>query len=248
MLKKIKSQVKAIFNAKLPFEILEEFEALELEEVSQKRSPFEKADENLLKIDINEKQSSIISLIVIVVSAFFLLLIGGKTKEGLDYPVSIVVLTITSLLFLYYLVKIFINKRVYIILNREKGMFTFPYRINKYKSYTLKFNKAIVFWTGSGGVTGNLDMHLVAQHPDKKIGGANLISHVNNYRKTWSFYVWGMDENRPLPPGSAFDEYRQQDFERRKAAGFPMPLYPSSIPTPEATPEQQVERKCIGGW
>jgi len=66
--------------------------------------------------------------------------------------------------------------------------------------------------------------------------------------KDWSFYVWYMDKNRPLPPGTAFDPYRQQDFERRKAEGFPKPLYESNVPTPEATPEQQKERLLIGGW
>ncbi|MBL3658288.1 hypothetical protein [Fulvivirga sediminis] len=64
----------------------------------------------------------------------------------------------------------------------------------------------------------------------------------------WNFIVWYMDKNRPLPPGKAFDPYREQDFERRKAAGFPKPLYPSSIPTPEFTEAQQKERKRIGGW
>lgn len=63
-----------------------------------------------------------------------------------------------------------------------------------------------------------------------------------------SFYSWYMDKNRPLPPGTAFDPYREKDFERRKAEGFPKPLYKSNIPTPEATPEQQTERKKIGGW
>ena len=64
----------------------------------------------------------------------------------------------------------------------------------------------------------------------------------------WNFLVWYMDKNRPLPPGTAFDPYREQDFERRKKLGFPRPLYPSNIPTPEATKEQQNERKRIGGW
>lgn len=63
-----------------------------------------------------------------------------------------------------------------------------------------------------------------------------------------SFITWYMDKNRPLPPGDAFDPYRQQDFERRKAERFPKPLYPSKISTPEATKEQQAERKRIGGW
>ncbi len=66
--------------------------------------------------------------------------------------------------------------------------------------------------------------------------------------KDWSFYVWYMDKNRPLPPGTAFDPYREQDFERRKKLGFPKPLYPSNIDTPEATEEQQIERRKIGGW
>ena len=64
----------------------------------------------------------------------------------------------------------------------------------------------------------------------------------------WSYIVWYMDKNRPLPSGTAFDAYRQRDYERRKAAGFPKPLYPSDIETPEATPEQQKERRRIGGW
>jgi len=59
----------------------------------------------------------------------------------------------------------------------------------------------------------------------------------------WSFMVWYMDKNRPLPPGNAFDPYRQKDFERRKTEGFPTLLYPSEVPTPEATPEQQAERE-----
>ncbi len=66
--------------------------------------------------------------------------------------------------------------------------------------------------------------------------------------KDWSFYVWYMDKNRPLPPGTAFDQYREQDFERRKKLGFPRPLYGSNIDTPEATDEQQSERERIGGW
>ena len=57
-----------------------------------------------------------------------------------------------------------------------------------------------------------------------------------------------MDKNRPLPPGTAFDPYREKDFERRKKLGFPKPLYTSNIATPKATPEQQKERLLIGGW
>jgi hypothetical protein len=54
-----------------------------------------------------------------------------------------------------------------------------------------------------------------------------------------------MDKNRPLPPCKELDPYRERDFERRKAEGFPLPLYISQIHTPEATPEQQRERDKV---
>ena len=63
-----------------------------------------------------------------------------------------------------------------------------------------------------------------------------------------SFLLWYMDKNRPLPPGDAFDPYRERDYERRKAAGFPKPLFPSDFDTKEATEAQQKERERIGGW
>lgn|SRR5690554_1025066 len=61
--------------------------------------------------------------------------------------------------------------------------------------------------------------------------------------QAWSYWVWYMDRNRPLPPGDAMDEFREADFQRRKAEGFPPPLYKSRIPTPEATTAQQIERE-----
>ena len=62
---------------------------------------------------------------------------------------------------------------------------------------------------------------------------------------SWSFYVWYMVKNRPLPPGTAFDKFREKDFQRRKAEGFPPPLYKSEMATPEATAEQQLVREAF---
>ncbi|MFL0202780.1 hypothetical protein [Tenacibaculum maritimum] len=88
-------------------------------------------------------------------------------------------------------------------------------------------------------------LNFVSSKKKRRVGG--IIAH-NLVEENWSFMVWYMDKNRPLPPGSAFDAYREQDYQRRKAAGFPKPLYPSKIATPEATKEQQAARKRIGGW
>ena len=94
---------------------------------------------------------------------------------------------------------------------------------------------------------GDIDSHLVLKaHAEWSEKGGVLAEY--NLEDMWSFTVWYMDKNRPLPPGTAFDPYRQKDFERRKAEGFPKPLYPSAIPTPEATKEQQAERERIGEW
>jgi len=52
--------------------------------------------------------------------------------------------------------------------------------------------------------------------------------HIPGFAYWTSFYVWYMDKNRPLPPGSLFDPYREIDFKRRQAQDFPDPIYPSS--------------------
>ena len=82
--------------------------------------------------------------------------------------------------------------------------------------------------------------------PQNRKKGGHL-SHSDIYA-FWDFVVWYMDKNRPLPPGTAFDPYREADFQRRKAEEFPKPLYKSYIPTPEATRSQQLERERIGKW
>jgi hypothetical protein len=76
----------------------------------------------------------------------------------------------------------------------------------------------------------------------RKGGIAHLDRKRSRLIEYWSLLVWYMDKNRPLPPCQELDAFRDRDFERRKAEGFPLPLYLSHIDTPEATPEQQRER------
>ena len=95
-----------------------------------------------------------------------------------------------------------------------------------------------------GVISGYLVLHSSKTKPRVE-GKLTSDNDINDY---WNFTIWYMDKNRPLPPGTAFDPYREKDFERRKAEGFPKPLYPSSITTNEATKEQQKERERIGGW
>ena len=133
-----------------------------------------------------------------------------------------------------------------IVMDRLNGKITYPRWFGNKEHRTIQFDSLHVYetmtTTGSFAVNGKKILI-----KDRKYGyGWNL--ETTKTKEYWSFMVWYMDKNRPLPPGSAFDPYRQQDFERRKAEGFPLPLYPSSFDTQEATPAQQKERKKIGGW
>ena len=131
-----------------------------------------------------------------------------------------------------------------LILNREEGTISMP-RAFKKENVVISFEEGdgIVKFTAGGGAAP--DVYLVFLHKNRKKGGH--LSHSDIYA-FWDFVVWYMDKNRPLPPGTAFDPYREADFQRRKAEGFPKPLYKSYIPTPEATRRQQLERERIGKW
>ena len=133
-----------------------------------------------------------------------------------------------------------------VILDRQKGIITFPhFYLTFWKPITLSFKDVLMAWSIKGFAVSGGTPSLSIIHPN---GWTSTDIAHSAITETWWLMVWYMDKNRPLPPGDAFDAYRQQDFERRKAAGFPPPLYPSRIPTPEATPAQQAERKKIGGW
>lgn len=117
-----------------------------------------------------------------------------------------------------------------LIFDRKNGVITIPMYFY-YKDITMRFDDAFL-WK-SGGFTGSTisGLRLSVIRPDfiathTYIGGSYGLYESVAYR------VWYMDKNRPLPPGTAFDPYRQKDFERRKAEGFPASsvskLYPYS--------------------
>ncbi len=134
-------------------------------------------------------------------------------------------------------------------LNRLSGVVTYPDSYFR-KPLKGKFKALHAVIAVTGNIDGYVDseyLKFVNTFSPRKLSILYTFYGSEPY-KDWSFYVWYMDKNRPLPPGTAFDPYRDKDFERRKAEGFPRPLYPSNIPTPEATDAQQAERERIGGW
>ena len=113
-----------------------------------------------------------------------------------------------------------------IILDRLNGIITFP-GVFYGKPITMPFDKvsAALKFNGIGaGVSLGFSHHKIL---------ATDIDLDYTPIKSWSFIVWYMDKNRSLPPGKVFDPYRKRDYERRKAEGFPEPLYESWIGNPE---------------
>ncbi|WP_438710225.1 hypothetical protein ACSTS3_14135 [Aquimarina muelleri] len=179
----------------------------------------------------------------IVVFTYLITLGLPKEKIFIDLRLALIPFFIVSLIFLimHYMAPI-----KEIVLDRLHGKITYPRLFGNKEHRTIQFDSLHVY----AAMTTSGDMAVTGKKiriKDRKY------SYTWDLESTypeeyWSFMVWYMDKNRPLPPGTAFDEYRQQDFERRKAEGFPKPLYPSRFETPEATPAQQRERKKIGGW
>ena len=113
-----------------------------------------------------------------------------------------------------------------IILDRLNGIITFP-NVFYGKPITIPFDKVLAALKLNGmGAPVSLGFY------HHKILATNIDL---DYRpkSSWSFIVWYMDKNRSLPPGKVFDPYRKRDYERRKAEGFPEPLYESWIGNPE---------------
>jgi len=138
----------------------------------------------------------------------------------------------------------------YVTCDRLNSFITMP-KLNEHDTRTIPFNnlRAVItrVQVGRHGVSG-LQLHFINETFRPWPWKPNFLTmsiYNNGIYGEWSFYVWYMDKNRPLPPGPVFDEFREKDFERRKADGFPPPLFKSLIPTPEATPAQQLVREAF---
>ena len=123
----------------------------------------------------------------------------------------------------FYIIYKFTCPKKILILDRLNGIITFPGFLYG-KAITMPFEEVLAQIKGRG-----YDLALLHKN---KITFYDVILQYEPLR-SWSFMVWYMDKNRPLPPRKIFDPYRQKDYERRKAEGFPEPLYQSWIATPE---------------
>ncbi len=169
---------------------------------------------------------------------FFLSLIVsfniGFNWELLQYSLMISPITLLPALW-FFIRAYYMNRDRKMIFDRQRGLVQVP---GSYwgRSQLIRFNElhvVIGLATRSQGVS-YLSVHKNKTFADKYLGSGIMIPFLfAKSLQSWSYWVWYMDKNRPLPPGDALDPYREQDYERRKAEGFPEPLHPSYIKTPE---------------
>ena len=127
----------------------------------------------------------------------------------------------------FHIIYKFTHPKKILILDRLNGIITFPGFLYG-KPITMSFEEVLAEVRGGYGA-GMATLALL--HQNKLTAYSAILE--STPLQSWSFMVWYMDKNRPLPPGKVFDPYRQKDYERRKKEGFPKPLYQSWIATPE---------------
>ena len=142
---------------------------------------------------------------------------------------SIIFFIIGSFSFLHY----YKYSKELLVLDRLNGMVTYPGFLFS-KPCSVPFDELLA----SVASFANAGASLVFYHYNG-ITGTSIFAGKCKISGNWSFIVWYMDKNRPLPPGEAFDPYRKKDFQHRKSEGFPPPLYPSYIDTPEDSESQK---------
>ena len=156
-----------------------------------------------------------------LIFAFF----GAFSRDAFEIPgvFFLILYFLTGILLIVYQ---YTHPPKKIILDRLNGIITFP-GVFYGKPITMPFDKVLAALKLNGK---NGPVSLGFYH--HKILATNIDLDYSP-KSSWSFIVWYMDKNRSLPPGKLFDPYRKRDYERRKAEGFPEPLYESWIGNPE---------------
>jgi hypothetical protein len=169
---------------------------------------------------INDLKYGLWYIYIYLAAGCFFISIIGLTSDKDPIFFTIISFLIGCFCILYY----YKHPKKLLILDRLNGLVTYPGFLYS-KPYTMSFSDVVAKIVSSGGRASLVFYHY------NGITGTSISAGDYIPIRNWSFIVWYMDKNRNLPPGEAFDPYREKDFHRRKAEGFPPPLYKSNIPT-----------------
>ncbi|MFT7900965.1 hypothetical protein VBY74_13400 [Tenacibaculum ascidiaceicola] len=210
--------------------------------VERKRSDYILYDDKFLVVKVAYFIVPVIFGVASLILSLLLIFPLSETRDTADWALLIISICCTIFFVIFGLTM----PKKESILNRKDGLITFAGFLWQ-PNITMEFKKTeFAYSTGGEDLVGGFQLQIIRPNKWQTFAITGYVG--SECYEDMSFITWYMDKNRPLPPGEAFDPYRQQDFERRKAEGFPKPLYPSKISTPETTKEQQAERKRIGGW
>jgi hypothetical protein len=173
-----------------------------------------------------------IYLVLLFLTFFFIIFL---TSEYVDFKGLLMIIPFIIIALISLMIHVMAPVKE-IVLDRLNGKITYPKTFIDKEHRTIEFDSLHVYRT----LTTSGDFALTGEKlyiKDRKYNYTWDLES-NECLEYWSFMVWYMDKNRPLPPGSAFDPYRENDYLRRKEEGFPKPLYPSGVTTPERTPSQ----------
>ncbi|WP_010665062.1 hypothetical protein [Marinilabilia salmonicolor] len=162
------------------------------------------------KPKLRRKLMSTFILWIIITTVAFIALYDPKTVEILGLPVAALLITLAIFLRM-------VLPAPRLVFDRIKGQVNLKGNIVN-PGFTVSFDKI-----SPSMMYGEL---MAIAHPKFSYG---IIAFGAYDQSTWSFYTQYMDKNRPLPLGTALDEYREKDFERRKRIGYKAPLYPSAM-------------------
>ncbi|SIR09864.1 hypothetical protein SAMN05920897_1403 [Alkalispirochaeta americana] len=235
----------------LPFAILEFAEYGRNEElIAQGYYQQEKMDDirYLMDVDGPKKESMVwVPLkIATVTFAFFLILplINATATYSLNFLLPTLIIFCLGLsvsLFCYFIREKALPKHY--VFDRLNQTVTLPTGL-LHKPKTYRFTDLFPAVGSVWSQFGPMGVHLALSV--RKWGYGHIVGIEKKPWESWSWLVWYMDKNRPLPPGTALDPYREKDRHRRKQEGNPEPLFPMEYKAVEGLKQYNYERKQQG--
>ena len=197
------------------------------------------ADDNYLIFDCSDSKEMDLYWAWGWVGAHLLLCCLGLTNMefGLEFlQVALMMACIAYPPAIWFFIKAYyMNRERKLIFDRQRGLVQVPGSFWN-SPQLIRFNELHVVLALKTRAQGGLYLQLFKNKTfaDKYLDGGIMLPFIfAKAYQSWSYWLWYMDKNRPLPPGDALDPYRERDYERRKAEGFPEPLHTSYIKTPE---------------
>jgi len=177
-------------------------------------------DEKLVVWDDGRKGAILLMLVMIV---FFTYVLIQAIWDNEEIGVGLVFAFI--ILFVLILAYLLLVPPQQVVFDRMTGMVTLPRK--HLAPVKLAFKDVFLYKHSPYTLSTEADTTLLAIAASATKGGDCIPGEATQV--WWSWYVQYMDKNRPLPNGTLLNAYRKKDYERRKAEGFPPPLYESEV-------------------